>query len=395
MVSRERAHFENALKILVYSHYFLPSVGGVERLVASMAWRFAERGHQVCVATVTAPGAFEDTTLPYRVVRKPSATMLGRLIRGHDVTHLAGPALIPMLLGYLLRKPFVVEHHMYQAICPNGLLVYQPDQTVCPGHFMAGRHRNCLRCNAGSGGWTSLRMWLTGFPRLWLCRRAATNISITGHVDGRLRLPRSRRIYHGVSATELAPTSSATAADQNGTACFAYIGRFVREKGLLLLVQAAASLKRDGYPFRLKFIGDGPERKNLEAAVTSQELLDRSSFTGMLAPDDLQRETTDVTALVMPSVWEETAGLAAMEQMMRGKALIVSEIGGLAEVAGDVALKFPPGNVQALADCMRQFIEKPELIRELGHHARVRAEHHFEQDRMIIEHLRLYETLLK
>lgn len=382
------------MKILVYSHYFLPSVGGVERLVASMARSFAERGHQVCVATVTASEAFDDTTLPYRVVRRPSVAALGRLIRGHDVTHLAGPALIPMLLGYLLRKPVVVEHHMYQAICPNGLLVYQPDQTVCPGHFMAGRYRKCLRCNAGLGGATSLRMWLTGFPRLWLCRRAATNIAITGHVDSRLRLPRSRTIYHGVSAMELAPTSSATAADQNGAVCFAYAGRFVREKGLLLLVQAAASLEREGYSFRLKFIGDGPERKNLESAVRSHELLDRTSFTGMLGPSDLQRETTDVTALVMPSVWEETAGLAAMEQMMRAKALIVSEIGGLSEVVGDAGLKFPPGNAQALASCMRRLIEDPQLAAELGQRAHERAEHLFEQDRMIARHLRLYETLL-
>jgi hypothetical protein len=42
------------VKILIYSHYFLPSVGGVERLVAAMATAFTEKGHHVCVITATA-----------------------------------------------------------------------------------------------------------------------------------------------------------------------------------------------------------------------------------------------------------------------------------------------------------------------------------------------------
>jgi hypothetical protein len=42
------------------------------------------------------------------------------LIRRANVVHLAGPALLPLLLARLFRKPVVVEHHGYQAICPNG-----------------------------------------------------------------------------------------------------------------------------------------------------------------------------------------------------------------------------------------------------------------------------------
>jgi glycosyltransferase involved in cell wall biosynthesis len=381
------------VKILMYSHYFLPSVGGVERLVANMARGFAEKRHRVCVATATRCGTFDDSTLPFPVVRRPSVAALVRLIREHDVTHLAGPALLPMFLGFLLRKPIVVEHHMYQAICPNGLLVYQPNCSVCPGHFMAGRHRECLRCNAEPGKWTSFRMWLLGFPRLWLCRRAAMNVAITQHVGRRLNLPRTRMIYHGVQAAKAAAASPAKAADQNSTVCFAYAGRFVSEKGLALLVHAAARLKRDGLSFRLKFIGDGPERTNLEADVKAQELQDRTTFTGMLGPEELQRETADVTAVVMPSVWEETAGLAAMEQMMRGKALIVSEIGGLSEIVGGAGLKFPPGNARALATCMKRVIEEPELTRQLSEAARHRALALFSEDAMIDAHLQLYRDV--
>jgi glycosyltransferase involved in cell wall biosynthesis len=309
------------------------------------------------------------------------------------VIHLAGPALLPMSLGFLLRKPVIVEHHMYQAICPNGLLVYQPTWTVCPGHFMAGRHRECLRCNADLGRWTSLRMWLLAFPRLWLCCRATTNVAVTEHVRRRLQLPNSRVIYHGAAIAAKAGQGPLSAGRQDSPVCFAYVGRFVSEKGLTLLVQAAASLKRDGFSFRLKFIGDGPERANLEACVRTYELQDRTTFTGMLGPDELRRETADVTAVMMPSVWEETAGMAAIEQMMRGRAVVASDIGGLGEVVNGAGLKFPAGDVHALTECMRRVMDDPTLADRLGNEASRRGEEMFAEEQMIDRHLHLYQEV--
>jgi len=383
------------MKILVYSHYFLPSVGGVERLVESLARGFAEKGHRVCLATATGAGTFEDSALPYPVVRRPGLAALVRLIREHDVVHLAGPALLPMFLGYVLRKPVVVEHHVYQAICPNGLLLYEPDRTVCPGHFLAGRHRECLRCNAGLGRWKSFRMWLMGFPRLWLCRHAATNVAVTEHVRRRLQLPHSLVIYHGTALAPPAEHCSSAANQDDSPPCFAYVGRFVSEKGLPVLIDAAARLKREGISFRLKFIGEGPERTSLESAVRANGLQDRTVFTGMLGPEALRRETADVKAVVMPSIWEETAGMAAIEQMSRGRPVVASDIGGLGEVVNGAGLKFPPGNASALAECLRRIIEDPELSDRLGQEGSKRALGKFGLERKIDEHLRLCGSLLR
>lgn len=381
------------MKILIYSHYFPPSVGGAERLVQSMARGFIQKGHRVCVATQTAAGNFDDRTLPYPVVRQPGAAALVRLIREHEVVHLAGPSLLPMLLGYLLRKPVINEHHSYQAVCPNGLLVYQPDQTACPGHFVTGRHRQCLRCNAGLGRWTSFRMWMLGFPRLWFCRHAVFNVAISNHVRQRLSLPNTQMIYHGVPEEESVPALDAATAGHDSSVCFAYVGRFVKEKGLHVLIDAAALLKGEGLPFRLQLIGDGPERANLEAAVASRKLEDRTLFTGMLGPEELQQASVGFTALVMPSLCEEMCPLAPIEQMARGKILVVSDIGALAEIAGDASLKFQPGDSKGLATCMRRVIERPELVQQLGELARHRARALFTENSMLEAHLQLYRSL--
>jgi glycosyltransferase involved in cell wall biosynthesis len=135
------------MRLLIYSHFFAPSVGGVETLALSLARGLAglstpngEPEFEITLATHTPADNFEDESLPFRVVRQPNFIHLWDLIRASDVVHVAGPALAPMILGLLARRPVVVEHHGFQTICPNGQLLIEPAGRPCPGHFMAGRY---------------------------------------------------------------------------------------------------------------------------------------------------------------------------------------------------------------------------------------------------------------
>ena len=135
------------MKLLIYARDWAPSVGGVQTIVKTLADGLAscskedyEETIEVTLLTQTPAGNMNDSQLPYRVIRNPGFVDFIREIRMADVIHLAGPTLLPLVVGYLLRKPTIVEHHGYQANCPNGLLLFEPDRTVCPGHFMAGRY---------------------------------------------------------------------------------------------------------------------------------------------------------------------------------------------------------------------------------------------------------------
>src|SRR5208283_5844120 len=127
------------------------------------------------------------------------------------------------------------------------------------------------------------------------------------------------------------------------------------------LLQAAGKLTEAGYSFRLKIIGEGPERAKLEKIGDSVGLEGRVSFLGSLTGAPLFNELRAATAVVMPSLWEETAGLSAIEQMMRGGAVIASDIGGLGEVVGQTGLKFPPGDAAGLTSCMQCVLDQPRL----------------------------------
>ena len=341
------------------------------------------------MVTPTLAGGFKDESLPFRLVRRPSVPELVHLIRAADVIHVAGPSFLPMLLGFLLRKTVVVEHHGFQAICPNGQLFFEPTQMPCPGHFMASRYRQCWRCNSKEGLFRSLKMLLLTFPRRWLCKTLDTNITPTDWLRAILQLPRMKTIRHGLREDGGSKGLSAPLRPP----AFAFVGRLVSTKGADILLQAAHRLKSKGLSFRLKIVGDGPERPRLEAHVQSLGLADSVEFLGYTPEEKVDEVLTGVAAVVMPSLGGEVFGMVALESMMRGILPVVSDLGALVEVTGDVGLISPSGDPDALASRLEQILKSPELGTTLGQRARERATKSFSESRTVREHLAVYQAL--
>ena len=390
------------MKLLIYSHFFAPSIGGVETIVMSLACGLADLRAKdgspeflVTLVTQTARGDFDDGKMPFLVIRKPDFGQLSSLIRRADVVHIAGPSLLPMLLAQFMPRPFVVEHHGYQSICPNGLLIHQPERSVCTGHFQARNYVECWKCQYHEVSKTrALINVLAAFPRHALAQRAAANITVSEHVLQRLQVPRSSVVYHGIEAAPEIRTSSSNQLLQPKRICFAYVGRFVAEKGLPVFIEALGHLRKQGLEFEAKLIGDGPERPKIESQIAAAQLSSLVKVTGYLSGNALAETVDNVSVVVMPSVCEETAGLAAMEQMMRGRLVICSDIGGLSEIVGDAGMKFPVGDARALAECLRRVIEGPLLIKELSEKAHARARELFVRSQMIEGHASVYQNLL-
>ena len=389
------------MRVLIYTEYFLPIPGGVQTIVLELAmglaaWTPYQPGAErieVTVVTRTRERTAGDDALPFRLVRRPTLPELVGLLRGADIVHLAGPVMLPLGLSLALRKHVVVEHHGYHSICPNGLLVFGPESSVCPGHFIAGRYGMCVRCNSEElGRWKSFCSLMLTFPRRWLCRHVAANIAVSRHVAKRIALPHTKTIYHGITDSgSVAPNGSRAA---NHPLQIGYVGRLVSEKGLPLLLEAAKRLDNGGFLFHLTFVGDGPDRSELEDLTRRLGLQARTTFLGELSGTGLEDAVRPLQVVVMPSRWEETAGLAVIEQMMRGGMVIAADIGGLSEVVADTGLKFSAGDSGALYSCLRQVLQEPSLAALLGPAARARATKVFNRDSMIQEHVSLYQEAL-
>ena len=384
------------MKLLIYSHFFAPSIGGVETLVLSLARGLSqlraadgEQQFEITLITQTPALDYDDHPLPFPVLRRPSRAQLWKQIRSTEVLHVAGTALLPILFGRLARRPVVVEHHGFQTICPNGQLLIEPSGTPCPGHFMAGRHKECLRCNSGSGRLFSLRLWLLTFLRRYLCSGVAANITPTQWLGSLVQLPRVTAIPHGLED----PSRAAGPAQIAEPPVIAFLGRLVTTKGVATLIAAAGILRRTQKQFKVLIAGDGPERAALESLVSTEELGDCVHFAGRLGAENLHAALASASIVAVPSLGGEVFGLVVAENMLRGLPVVASNLGAFVEVLGDAELTFEIGNAAALAAQLSRLLDDPALRAALGRQARQRAKEYCDYQRMIQEHARIYRHL--
>jgi glycosyltransferase involved in cell wall biosynthesis len=392
------------VRLVIYSHFFAPGIGGVEKQVLSLARGLAQKkadaaplNFEVTVVTET-PSKNDDVSgHSFKVIRCPNLLQLWQLIRRAHIVHLAGPSLLPLAIALLLRKPTVIEHHGYQSICPNGILIHQPERSLCPGHFQAKRYVTCFKCQASEmSPAASLKYILLMFPRYMLSKYATANIAITQHVLDRHKLPSSQLIYYGVENQQGQIARVTPAVGSAHKFRFAFVGRFVPEKGIAVLLEAVNILKSESFEFEVRLIGDGPQRREVDTIIDKCHLAEYVQVTGYIAPGEPMRNALmDVDAVIVPSVWEEAAGFSAIEQMMDGRLVIASAIGGLAEVVGDGGLLFPPGDASALAALMKRVLLDPSLAGTIGERGRGRALELFESERMVRDHARLYSRLVE
>jgi glycosyltransferase involved in cell wall biosynthesis len=385
------------VRVLICAHAFAPEIGGVETIVLSLARRLAGLRHdgtaripETTLVTATPAGDMDDTALGFRVVRQPGLGRLLKLFQEAEVIHLAGPALLPLFLGWLMRKRIVVEHHGFQTVCPNGQLFYTQDRCLCPGHFMAARHLECLRCNVKCGRIKSFKMWLFTFPRRRLCEMISANVTPTVWLSSVLRLPRTTPIAHGLPLIKNGQTSENIVKPPT----FVFLGRLVGTKGVEILIGATQKLRKRGRVFRVKIIGDGPDLAILHQKAALGGLSGCMEFLGYLPDAQVQEALAGAVAVVMPSLAGEVFGLVAAENMLCGRLVIASDIGPLREVVGEAGLLFPPGDEVALMHCMQQVLEDASWASALRKKAIERARLLFDEALMVRDHLALYRRLV-
>lgn len=129
-----------------------------------------------------------------------------------------------------------------------------------------------------------------------------------------------------------------------------YIGRLVQEKGVHLLLAAAARLTGG---WHLRIVGAGPQRDTLAAQSEALGISDRVTFIPQRPSLEMPHEYASLDVLVLPSLtqtnWKEQFGRVLIEAMAAGVLVIGSDSGAIPDVIADAGLLFPEGDVDALA----------------------------------------------
>jgi glycogen(starch) synthase len=173
------------------------------------------------------------------------------------------------------------------------------------------------------------------------------------------------------------------------------LGRHVRDKGLDLAITAFARLT-DRFPdLRLTIVGDGPERAGLERQASALGLGDRIDFPGRVP--EIPPYLNAATVVVMPSRWEETFGLVALEAALMGRPVVVTRAGALPEVVahGETGLVVDKEDDQGVAEAVAFLLENPEKARRMGEAGRERALRNFGLQACIGRYDELYRRIAR
>jgi glycosyltransferase involved in cell wall biosynthesis len=130
---------------------------------------------------------------------------------------------------------------------------------------------------------------------------------------------------------------------------FVHLGRLETDKGTSTLLRAW-SLLEDPPP--LKIAGSG----HLEAEVAAVAARSRAiEFLGQVAHGEVLDLLGEALAVIVPSQNYEGFPKIIAESFAVGTPVIASDLGSVAEIVedGTTGFLFPPGDAQALADCVR------------------------------------------
>ena len=152
-------------------------------------------------------------------------------------------------------------------------------------------------------------------------------------------------------------------------------------KGLFYLLEAFALLRATFPEWRLVFIGDGPQRRNLERKVVELELTNRVTLAGNR--DDVPDWLNTLDLFVLPSYGDEGVPQSIMQAMACGLPVVSTPVGAIAEavVTNETGLLVPPKDSHALSVALGRLMGDQELRARFGAAGHARAQARFGSER--------------
>jgi len=332
--------------ILQITPYYPPHLGGLERVVESLAAGLGDR-HDVRVVTTTIGSGTEP-----RCSRAGGVT-----VRRHRAVELAHTPLAPGLLMSLLRSPRTSVLHLH---CAHALL---PELVALAARARGQRfvlHFHLDVDASGRLGWLLPSYKKHVFGRV--LRDAAAVVVLTEaqavfvQETYGVRADRTFIVPNGVGPAYFMPVREVT----DRPLRLLYVGRLSPQKNVGRLLEAMGLVRE---PVHLTVVGDGEQRALLQTRA-AQLGLTGVTFAGQRLGPELVRAYAEADAFVLPSE-KEGMPLVALEAMAAALPIVATDVPGNTELLGGVGLLAAP-DPAALAAAIDAVAGDPELRLRLG-----------------------------
>ncbi len=369
-ISTDNSLGRTPIRILFWTEFFHPHVGGIEKFSEELLSSLIPRGFEFIMLTSQIPHTPEQED--YRGIRihrlplrKGASGSLESLRESIVKIQKLKNEFKPHLSHLNTHGPSFIYHWMTRDTAPHPTLFtfhFDPPATAPESlNKILG-----LSSHVTAVSQDTLKKVIRTFPHI-------------AH--------KSEVIYNGLP---LPPPSESFSNHPFQFLCW---GRLAENKGFDIALQAFAKVVKKFPEARLTLGGTGHCEQALRELRDRLGLESSVKMPGFLETERLEEEISACTAVLVPSLEQECFGLVALEAMQRGKPVLASRYGGLAEVVTDSVNGFllPPGNADALAEAMIVLANQPRLAVSMGEKARSMAKEKFSLNSMTNQ----YETLYR
>jgi glycosyltransferase involved in cell wall biosynthesis len=385
--------------LLVHNRYRSGAPSGENRVVDQEGEALEALGHEVMrfgrssdeIGQWPAP---KKALLPARTVWSHETYRdLKAVLREHrpEVVHVHNT--FPLLSAAVLyacrdtRVPVVATIHNYKLACANGS--FFRDGAVCHDcaqglPFRAVLH-GCYRESHAATAPVALAMGV--HRRAWRSLVSAyifVSASQRDLLRGSGLAPDRVFVKHNLIPYRSRPQTARTPT-------VVYAGRLDEAKGVPLLMTGwDCYLGKSGEPgLNLVIAGGGPLEDEVAAWASARPSVE---MTGMVSGDRCAELMSGARAVLLPSAWEETFGLVAVEAMAAGVPPIAAGHGSFTELItpGVDGVLFSPGDPVALGLAIADVEKNPEQYDVYGDQARKTYEQRFDPQRSVEELVGIY-----
>lgn len=173
-----------------------------------------------------------------------------------------------------------------------------------------------------------------------------------------------------------------------------FAGRLSKEKGLDVLMDAAASVVESFPNARFMILGDGREAPFLRARSRELGLERNVIFPGFRR--DIQAFYSQMDLCVLPS-FTEGMPLVILEAFIHKKPVVATSVGGVPELVeqGVSGYLVEPGDARALAERIIDLMRDPQKARQMGMAGYKRVRTEFGVDRQVKEYTETFRELAR
>jgi glycosyltransferase involved in cell wall biosynthesis len=174
-----------------------------------------------------------------------------------------------------------------------------------------------------------------------------------------------------------------------------YIGRLVKEKGVMDLLRAVSLLK---CKVNLLLVGDGELRNKITVEERRLGISGQIRIVDTIPSSRVPEYLNCMDCLVLPSrttkKWKEQFGRVLIEAMACEVPVIGSDSGEIPDVIGESGLVFREGDVDDLASKLEVLINNKDVRVKLAEKGRQRVLNNFTQEKVAKETYKIYQKMM-